>query len=463
MTFTWNPPDKPGRDRPPIRSVPLRVPFPQFQKGRTSTGHRWYAATAEDRVLAHAALIIPGGVCWDGDRTGLTRTMVQTMVEETVHRSRDRLAADIERLAAQISWRVTEDAVLIHLTSARATWTEAFPLFLEVLLEPGFSRRTVRREADRMIQQVLAERAEPEHLLRVHFTRLIFGTHPYHGVEPDLELLRRITRPNLLRHYLDVFPARGTSWVFAGGVPLDETLARLEREVPPVDETRTAETGDPDFPEQSRGLWVHRPESVQTLYALGIPGWAPDEERLAVDRVANAVLGGGAASRLFLRLREEKGYTYGAYSRLRELRRGGFWIVSAQVRREVFREAWKETVGILRDLVETGPGEGELEAARRFLGGGFLQHHQTLVQQVERIADCLTWGLPVDYWSTYGERLAAVAREDVRETYSRWMHRPWLAVVVGEPDGFSVPEVPPEMREPRPGLRMEWSRVEPDA
>src|SRR5206468_9657225 len=89
-------------------------------------------------------------------------------------------------------------------------------------------------------------------------------------------------------------------------------------------------------------LLVHRPGSTQANIVLGNTTILATDPGYYPGRIATQVLGGGADSRLFLILREQKGWTYGAYANLRRHRGPGYWQATAEVRTEVADSALSE-------------------------------------------------------------------------------------------------------------------------
>lgn len=438
MTFQWNPLKKPPRDRAPTRRVFPSIAFPLVKNGEEPGGLKWYAALEAGYPLGHGTLVVPGGVQLDKGAYGLTEVMYRILREETKKRTPPELAVYLERLAMRLSIRVGEDAVLVRFTSPRETWSDALRVFLEILLEPAFSPEVTMREARRMAQQVLAERAEPTHQARVHMRRLLFGNHAYHVVEPRLEILESLDRDTLFRHYENTMNPRGGFWIFTGDVPLEETLKLLENNLPRKESPSVWD--ECEFPQrQGQGIWVERPHSVQASILMARSGYAADTDQYALRSVANTILGGGASSRLFLHLREAKGYTYGANSNFQTFRDNGFWALALQVRSEVLESAIEDVLNILYDSATQNPTKEEIKAAQRYLCGRFTQTHQDLEQIAERIADCIILGLPMNFWLTYKERVVSVRPSSIRKLYEDWL-KSWNIVIVGAPATRKIPD-----------------------
>src|SRR2546425_10687963 len=147
-------------------------------------------------------------------------------------------------------------------------------------------------------------------------------------------------------------------------------------------------------------------------------------------RIATQALGGGAAARLFLILREQKGWTYGAYASLHRYRGLGYWQATAEVRTEVTDSALSE---MLRQgdriRTETIP-DSELAAVKGFLVGSFPLTIETPSQIASQVANAKLLGLGDDYLRLYRERLSAVTALQARAAAARLYRRSELTVVV---------------------------------
>src|SRR5213592_2860323 len=161
-------------------------------------------------------------------------------------------------------------------------------------------------------------------------------------------------------------------------------------------------------------LLVHRPGSAQANIALGNTTLLPTDPVYYPGRVATQVLGGGPDSRLFLILREQKSWTYGAYASLHRYRGLGYWQATAEVRTDVAYSALRELLHqIDRIRTEVIP-DSELAAVKGFLVGSFPLTIETPSQIASQVASVKLLGLGDEYLRLYRDRLAAVTALQAR-------------------------------------------------
>jgi predicted Zn-dependent peptidase len=180
--------------------------------------------------------------------------------------------------------------------------------------------------------------------------------------------------------------------------------------------------------------FIARPNSVQTNFIVGTQGinrTAPDFD---VVQVMNSVLGGGPTGRLFLILREEKGYTYGAYSGLAAGRFRGNWSASTEVRTDVTEAAFRDLMIQVARMRDEPVPEEEFQSKKRGMVASFalsLESPQSVLQN--HITRWL-YKLPADYFDRYPERIAAVTQAQVQEAARKYLAQNRLQIIaVGDP------------------------------
>ena len=105
----------------------------------------------------------------------------------------------------------------------------------------------------------------------------------------------------------------------------------------------------PAVPEQgpSRIFLIDRPGAVQTVFQIASLGIARTDPDYAAMAVMNRILGGGVSSRLFLNIREDKGYAYSVGSSFNSSKYRGTFIASSPVRSDVKGGTLRESMNEL--------------------------------------------------------------------------------------------------------------------
>jgi predicted Zn-dependent peptidase len=186
---------------------------------------------------------------------------------------------------------------------------------------------------------------------------------------------------------------------------------------------------------------VDRPASVQSQISianLALKRNSPDFVPLLV---ANQVLGGSAASRLFMDLREKRSLTYGAYSRVDESVDVGAFRGYAAVRTPVTGEAVGAFLEHFERIVKEPVPEGELDAAHRYLADSFPLQIETADRVADLLADLRVYSLPEDYWDSFRSMIRKVSVNDALAAAKAYIHPDSMVIVVVGTAAEVVPQL----------------------
>jgi predicted Zn-dependent peptidase len=169
---------------------------------------------------------------------------------------------------------------------------------------------------------------------------------------------------------------------------------------------------------------------VQSSIKIGNIGIKKTDPDFFAIRVMNQILGGGANSRLFMNIREEKGYTYGAYSHVTSRVHPGSFSASADVRTEVTGPSVKEFLFELQRIRDKSVTKEELQAAKNYLAGQYQLELETQSGLAQRLLEVELFDLPEDYLETYAQKIVDVTVEDVQRVANRIIQSNDLVIAV---------------------------------
>jgi zinc protease len=188
-------------------------------------------------------------------------------------------------------------------------------------------------------------------------------------------------------------------------------------------------------------VWlVDRPNSVQTNFIVGTQAIERTNPDYDVLDVMNQVVGGGPTGRLFVHLREEKGYTYGAYSGLSAGRYRGTWTAQTDVRSEVTEPALRDLLGELVAIRDTTVPAKELADRKRSLVASFALSLESPQQVLSYYVTRWIYKLPADYWDKYPARVMSVSAAQVQAAAKKYLD-PARMQIVAVGDGKKVEEI----------------------
>jgi zinc protease len=428
--------------RPP-RSTPLTpVRFPPFKEATLSNGLQLVVVEHHEQPVVSVALSFRAGAIYDPPgKEGLSDLVAELLTKGTATRSADQIAATIEGVGGSLGAASDADFLTITASALSDQLELVFDLLGDVVLHSSFPASELELARTRALSGLALELSEPATVAARFLAREIYGENPY-GKSPTAESFKAVSPDDVTQFAaarLRPAGVRGANalLVVAGDVsaPLVESLAEKAfsgwRGAAAPGPTR------PPPPARTRTdiLLVHRPGSTQANIVLGNTTILPTDPVYYPGRVATQVLGGGADARLFLVLREQKSWTYGAYAALRRHRGLGYWQATAEVRSNVTDSALAELLRQVDRVRTEAIPDSELAAAKGFLVGSFPLTIETSSQVASQVANAKLLGLGDDYLRLYRERLAAVTAAQARAAAARLYRRNALAiVVVGDAD-----------------------------
>jgi predicted Zn-dependent peptidase len=174
-------------------------------------------------------------------------------------------------------------------------------------------------------------------------------------------------------------------------------------------------------PTSARIFLMDRPGSAQADFRIGGLAIKRSDDDYFPLVVANAILGAGTNSRLFLNIREKKGYAYDVFSSIDALRQAGTFFGGAETRTEVTVAAIKEMLAEF-DKLRTGEvGSVELQDAKNYINGLFSLSLSTQGGVAERVLQTYMFELGRDYLETYRSHIESVTAEDVRRVAGKYL------------------------------------------
>ncbi len=352
------------RSEPAFGERPL-FKMPEVWQAKAGNGLAVLGLENNEVPLVHFDITIPGGHAFDPmDKAGTAGLMCQLMMQGTARRTPAELEEAIGLLGATITLQCANEEIRLRASCLARNFAATFALAQEMLLAPRWDVAEYDRLKKALETNLKGSEANPPAIAARTFNKLLYGPEHILGtpVAGTLQTTAAIRLDDLKGYYAAyVSPAQAALHV-AGAVPESQVLPAvggLEKAwqpktvTPPAPGTlRQAPAGGVyfvDFPGAK--------QSVVYVGRLALAATDPNSNNLDF---ANEVLGGGSSGKLFQTLRIEKGYTYGAYSYVSQLKAPGPFAVSTSVRSNVTLPSLQLIASILADY---GKNFSEAEVA----------------------------------------------------------------------------------------------------
>jgi zinc protease len=424
----------------PLPPRPIKLPTPS----ETTLSNGLVVVVVEDQrlpLVSYRLALRTGDSRDPAELPGLMDMLTGLLTEGTESRTSREIADEVARLGATLQAGANSDYTTVAASSLATFSDDILELMADVVLRPVFPESEVVLAKQNTKESLKQQRAQPSFLANEMVARVMFGRHPYSVTAPTPEAVDATTRERLVKFHRSTFVANNAVLVVVGDVRKDSILEQVGKLF--ANWKQGTVDGD-DFPDppmrSSRSAYmIDRPGSAQAniiIANLGITRTSPDYFPMLV---MHTILGANASSRLFMNLREEKGYTYGAYSSLDARRTAGTFRATAEVRTPVTQDSLKEFFYELNRIRNEPVSEKEIRDAKSYLTGVFPIRLETQEGVIDQLVQIKMFGLPDNYLELYRSRVQAVTVEQIQEVARKYV-KPDEAAIVIVGDGAQVHE-----------------------
>lgn len=429
----------------PVNPETLRVRLPRPQEAVLSNGLRVYLLEDHELPTFHLHFLVKGGGLADPpDKRGVAMVTASLLREGTKERTSRQIAEQLATLGASLSASASpssgESGVSVSGLSEKLDATLA--IAADVIRNPTFPQVEIDKFKTRFASQVQYQRSLPGFIAQERFLSAVYDQHPGSLIIPPDDVVAGLQSSDLAAYHSAVYRPNNTMVLAYGDVTLKDLVAKLERAFGSWEKAEVREPKLPPLspPEKARVYIVNRPGSVQTSLRVGALGIERRSEDYFALVVANHILGGGPASRLFMNLRENKGYTYGASSTFSGSTFPGIVAAVTDVRTEVTEGAMRELMYEIKRLADEPVSKQELENAKRALIGRFALSLDSPQSLLSNLATQKIYGFPDDYWDTYPKFIEAISPQDIQRVAKKY-YAPDRLQIVAVGDASSISKV----------------------
>jgi zinc protease len=349
---------------------------------------------------------------------------VAMLDEGTATRNALQIADQVAQLGATLGTSSSMDASYVTARSLKKNFPALLDIMADVILRPSFPAEEIERERKIRLGQLVAESDNPGIIAsRVTASALYGPQHPYGFREIGTQQgIQSITREDMEAFWRQNFVPNNAALVVAGNISATELKALAEKSF------ATWQRGTPARPAlgnpattPARLILVDKPGAPQTelrVVRIGAPRSSPDFAALSV---MNNILGGLFSSRINMNLREEHGYTYGAFSTFVFRRSAGPFLVGSGVRTDVTGPSVGEVLKEIRRMAEEAATAEEMNRARDSLVRSIPGDFETSGSAAGSYSNIYVYDLGLDYYSKYPTMITSVSPALVQTVAKKYL------------------------------------------
>jgi len=367
---------------------------------------------------------VPGGsVREPDDALGLANLTAELLTRGTARRSGPELDRAIEFVGGSLEAEAGRDSATVTLSVLKKDLALGLDLLAEVLLQPTFPQDELTRKVADIQASLRRSEQSPDVVAGRTLGPLVAPGHPY-GRPPagTVESVGKLTREQVVSFYRLHYRPDGATIVAVGDVTTSEIRQELLRRLSGWTAGTVMLPAIPRpaavVPAEARAITR---DLTQTTVLMGRPSIRQDDPDYFPLAVATYVLGGGSVSRLYTRVREERGLAYSVYSTVQPARYGATYLIALQTRTDGVAEATRLIREEMSRLGREPVSAREIDLAKAYLIGSFPLRLDTSGKLARFLSGLEENSLGLDYPERYKERIAQVTAADVQRVAAKYL------------------------------------------
>ncbi|SFQ48485.1 M16 family metallopeptidase [Hymenobacter arizonensis] len=427
---------KNDRSEPAFLKTPLFT-MPAVWNASLTNGLKVYGIDNREIPLVTFDVTIPGGHYLDPvGKAGVAALMAQMLAQGTARKTPAQLEEAIDLLGATISVNSTTEEIRVQARCLARNFGPTLALVQEMLLQPRWDAAEFDRLKRALATNLKGQEANPGAVANLNLIRLLYGPNHILGTPASgtLESTAAITLDDLKAYYNTAVSPSGAAFHLVGALDRQQVEAALQ---PLATQWAAKPVAMPSYAIPAQTLagnvyFIDVPDAKQSMLYAGRLGLAGQDPEVTKATFANAVLGGGSSGRLTQLLRIEKGYTYGAFSSVQELKERAPFVVSTSVRANVTGASLQLIRQLLTDYGPTFK-EADVEIAKSKILKGNTLAYESQAAKLGILRRMSKFGKSPKFLEEDQAKLLQMTLADFKSTIGSYMPEKELVyVVVGD-------------------------------
>ena len=412
---------------------PKSGPAPVINLGKPSTftlknGLKVIVVENKKLPRAYASLDVDNYPDFEGDIKGVSSLVSALMGNGTKNQSKDDFNEEVDYMGASLSLSAGGG----YASSLKKYFPRIMEMMSDGLLNPLFTQEEFLKERNILIDGIKSSQKSVPDIASQVGDKLFYGAnHPY-GEFPTIQTVENITLEDVQNYYSTYAKPNNAYLTIVGDVDYKEIKKLVtslfkgwkkgklpEYEMPTVNDVSKNEIN-----------FVDMSNAVQSEITVGniinISMANPDYFAL---RLANQILG-GSGGRLYENLREDKGFTYGAYSGVTTSRYVGNFYASTSVRNEVTDSSVVEIINEINRIISDNVSESKLASVKEKFVGNFIMSTERPSTIATFALNIDKYNLPGNFYETYLDNFQKVTVEDIKRVTNKYFKNNNLRIVI---------------------------------
>jgi zinc protease len=429
--------------KPPVSRDPRAYKLPPVSESKLPNGLTLMLVEDSRVPLVTTRLVFFAGNKRDPqDIPGLAAAVASMLMQGTSKRTYQQMARDLDSLGGVLTAGTGADSLTVEASVVAENADKMLALVGEVSRDALFPTSEVDLYKQNRKQTLNVQHSRPDYVANEEYRKAVFGDTPYAHVGPTMAAIDKMDR-EAMQDFRDTYLVPNNAiLILVGKLPARaELMKTITKEFGSWDQKKVPAYTAPKVPESKRALiLLDRPGSVQADMRLGRTAVANNDPDYFPLSVGSIVEGGGPSSRLFLDIREKRGFAYDVHTEVGALADTGTFSTVTQVRNEVAADALQGILEHLDRMAKEPVERQELSDSKSYANGRFLIGMEPQSGLADRLVQMKTMNLPKNYLETYTTKINSVEPDQIEKVAKKYMATDTdTIVVVGDAAAIEKP------------------------
>jgi predicted Zn-dependent peptidase len=387
-------------------------------------------------IISLKVIIFSGESSSPQELPGLAALTANSLIKGAAEMSSSQIEERIDYWGGKFSMTVHPDFTLLSFTFLEEYLDRALYLVSRMLIQPSLLKREIDTVRTNLYYNLFNKSDDPDFIAERQLLRLLFKDHIYERSVYNEDVLKFLTQDDITSFFNTHYRPNNAEIVLAGNLDFDAIEKQVRRFFGtwPRKDIKRPTAPPPEPFNSTKVCLIATPGAKDATIYLGNVMVAPAQADIFSLMVLNQVLGGTPNSRLFMNLRESKGYAYDAHSEIKFYKDCSVFSIHTRVRPEVVESSIQEILEEIRLITsERIPGL-EIEQAKSHLIGNFPLQIETYDNLTSKWAGIKAFNLGNEHWERYYDNIKPITSESLFELAGKLALSTPAIVIVGDQD-----------------------------
>ena len=417
------------RKSPPTFKTSEKIDIKEIQKLLLADSVPVYLLNSGDQDILKLDFVFNAGKIYH--KNSLIPEITNNLISKgTKSLSSEKISENFDFYGAYLETETGKHNASVTLYTLNKYFKETFQLLFDLLFNAYYPENEIDVFLKNKYQSFIINRQKTDIVSSEIFAKSIYGeNHPY-GISLKKGDFKNINRDQIIDFYKDFYKTSNLFVMLSGKIK-EEHLMFLKSFLKQVKSSKTNSYRKKiEITDVKPATIYHKIEnSLQTSLRIGkvtINKLHPDFVNLSF---CSVILGGYFGSRLMTNIREDKGYTYGIYAGNVSMSESGFFLISAESGKDVYKKALTEIYKELKKIRTVPIEEQELVRVKRWLFGNIIKIFDGPLALSEAYKSIIPYHLNEEYFYDYLEAIKNISPETILKTAQKYLHEDTMTEV----------------------------------